>query len=107
MPATAYQRKQIKALSAEGLGIQAIGKRLHIPRGEVKLAIESFRENRERFASPDLPGVPQITDDEADLAADQGRMTDMDEQFLNARIWGVAASIREFNGQRMRGGIHA
>lgn len=100
MPPTTHQRRQIKALAAENLGIQAIGRRVGVPRGEVKVVLERLQSERQRFTSPDLPGVSQITDCEADLAADQSKMSDMDERFLTARVYAVAKSIRQFHADK-------
>lgn len=99
MPLTTHQKRLLKAYAAENLGIQAIGVRLGIPRGEVALALEAMRHVNRRFASPDFPGVPQLTDDEADLAAHPANMTDLDERIMTARIASITKGIREHKGE--------
>jgi hypothetical protein len=98
MPLTTHQRRQIKALAGT-LGCQAIGVRLGIPRGEVKLALESLRQENRRFCSPDLPGVPQLSDDEADMASSPRDLTDFAESLLTQRIGEITREIRRYKGE--------
>jgi hypothetical protein len=102
---TTHQRKQVRERSSQGQSVFVIAMQMHVPRAEVRKAVDGNKNGR-GFTCEELPGVPQLTDDEAELAANPSRMSPQEEEFLSRRVQSVAASIRAHNANKLRGAIH-
>jgi hypothetical protein len=106
MPLTSSQRRAIRNKRENGVSIAVISSQLKIPRAAIReVVFPEGAPERHGYTSELLPGISQMTDEEAKIARQPEN--ERDEELISVRVWEIASEIRQAANEKRRSECHA